>query len=137
MPNTSGDIFPVGLLAQDASGVIQVWNGSAWVTYTGSAPTNVPRPNPGPLPYPASGGAGATLVSQVGGGGGVSYSLPSVASVPGPYTVIKTDSGAGAVTVNTPDGALINGASSYVLVNQYQSATFQLLGGAWYVVSNN
>ena len=158
MPNIHGDIFPVGLVAQDASGVIQVWNGSAWVTYAGVVPTNVPRANPGLPIYPPEESVqyvngvlqvwnGSAWVTYSGGSGAGStlvlkttstYTLPTVASTPGSYTVFKSDATAsGNVTVVTPDGSLINGASSYVLATLNQYATFELSGGNWYVVANN
>jgi hypothetical protein len=87
--------------------------------------------------YVGANGTTNTFVGQVGGSVGVTYDLPLASSTPPPYTVIKTDSGVGAVTVTTTDSTTINGDSSYLLVNTYQYATFGLISGEWYVLANN
>ena len=144
IPNISGDVFPVGLLAQ-FNGVVQVWNGSSWVTYTGSTPTNVPRASE-PLPtyyatvsISASTGLNSanTLVLAAGGASGITATLPPLPSS-GSVTVFKSDSAVGAVLVIGFGGSTINSETDgYSLVNQNQYATFKPTPVGWVVTANN
>lgn len=40
------------------------------------------------------------------------------------------------VTVNTADGALIDGESEYIMQSPYESITVILQGGEWHLVSH-
>ena len=67
--------------------------------------------------------------------GAVTINLPAVAGVTRRrYEVIKTDSSANAVTLDGNASETINGATTFALSTQYQSATIVTDGSAWYVV---
>lgn len=78
--------------------------------------------------------ASELTVFATAGAGGITITLSSIANGRR-HEVIKIDSGAGAVTVVPPaGGATINGASSYVMFTQNQSATFASNGTNYYVL---
>lgn len=75
--------------------------------------------------------AGNIFGKCIGGSGGISLALPSPVGLAGQkITLMKTDSGVGAVTLT---GAI----QAWSLSNQYQYATFESDGANWYVVANN
>lgn len=96
-----------------------------------------------PTPYSASGVVPTTVdfIRATGGSGGITLTLtPSANVVTGPsgtYTVYQTyrakkvDSAAGLITFIDPNGALFDGASSYVLSQQGQWADFIWNGTSW------
>jgi hypothetical protein len=74
-----------------------------------------------------------SLLLVTGGTTGVTVTLP--AGVKGArYTIKKTDSGVGAVTVATTSGQLIDGATTYRLDTRYDTLTVEYGTSAWYVV---
>lgn len=78
-------------------------------------------------------GAGQNLFATcVGGGAGINRGLPPASGLAGQrVTVIKTDSGVGAVGVSGAFGG------TYYLSNQYQYAVFESDGIGWYIVGAN
>lgn len=82
--------------------------------------------------------SGNVLVLATGGAGGITVTLPTAVGAAGQSACIKkTDSGVGAVTVATTGGQTIDGASTYLLVNQYQYVTVQSDGSNWWIVAQN
>lgn len=80
---------------------------------------------------------GDTIASDInlvaGGAGGIGVKLP--APVSGKMVIVKkSDSAAGAVTVNQNGSETIDGATSKVLYYQFESMTFVSDGTNWFVV---
>ena len=80
---------------------------------------------------------GDTIASDInlvaGGAGGIGVKLP--APVSGKMVIVKkSDSAAGAVTVNQNGSETIDGATSKVLYYQYESMTFVSDGTNWFIV---
>lgn len=67
---------------------------------------------------------------------GLSVELPSAVLVSGQsVTLMKTDSGAQAVTITTYGSEKINGQDTYVLDDQYDTVTLVSNGEHWFIVS--
>lgn len=78
------------------------------------------------------------VIEGTGGAGGITLSLPSAAANANKvFYAKKVDSGAGAVTINDVAAALIDGDSSYVLLNQWQYVVLQSNGTRWNVIGGN
>ena len=111
------------------------WND---VHQTGSVPT--PYNTNGVVP------TSVDLIRATGGSGGIALALtPGTAVFTGPsgvfsiyqtYYAMKVDAGAGVITFTDLNGALLNGASSYVLENQWQWAIFCWNGTSWDAFGN-
>lgn len=82
-------------------------------------------------------GDGSALILADATSGAFAVSLPVVATLTAGWqvTVIKTDSGSNAVTVDTPGAETINGAASRSLALQYQAETYVFDGTNWKVSS--
>jgi hypothetical protein len=85
--------------------------------------------------------ANTTEVEEASGGGsGIVRTLPSAVANPGMVIRCKKiDAGAGTITYVDAAGALIDGASSYILSNQWQYVVLQAsnISGNWNVIGNN
>ena len=83
--------------------------------------------------YAASAGDSVILANT--SGGSFAVTLPSASGVRGQqYTVKKTDSSAGTVTVVAPSGQLIDGAPTRQLTAQYAAVTVLSDGSGWQVL---
>lgn len=68
--------------------------------------------------------------------GAMSINLYAVSGQSGKrVTVIKTDTSANAVTIDGSGAETINGLTTYVITGQYQSATVETNGTAWFIRS--
>lgn len=77
-----------------------------------------------------------TFVKATSGAGGITLTLPSAAAAAGQsIRIIKVDTGVGGVTLNTTGGQTINGLSTYVLTNQWQTVSVESDNSNWIVVS--
>ena len=64
--------------------------------------------------------------------------LPAVSGSAGLYyTIIKSDSSANAVTIDGASAETINGATTFVLTQQYQSVVLRCDGAAWFTQPNS
>jgi hypothetical protein len=83
--------------------------------------------------YTAS--AGDSVILADASRGAFAVTLPSASGARGrQYTVKKTDSSAGAVTVAAPGGELIDGAPARQLTAQYAAVTVLSDGSGWHVL---
>jgi len=76
------------------------------------------------------------------GGGGITYSMPTPAQAGTMITLIKVDSGAGALTINPFASETFNwlnhpAMASYSLINQGQAACFVSDGTNWWLKFGN
>lgn len=70
-------------------------------------------------------------------GGAFTVTLPAVASFQHKvYTIMKTDSGGNAVTVDGNASETINGATTQALAAQYDSITIVCNGTAWFIIAD-
>jgi hypothetical protein len=86
------------------------------------------------------------VIRATGGAGGITLTLsPAIYSTNSPqgplflcqvYYALKIDAGVGIITFVDPNGALFNGQSSYILINQWQWAIFMWNGTTWDVIGN-
>ncbi len=96
----------------------------------------------GPAATPAATGnvaAAAPLVLATSGAAGITLTLPAAASVPAGFliTVLKVDSGAGALAIAAAGSDKISGASSVSLPSQYDFLRVISDGTAnWYTVGS-
>jgi hypothetical protein len=75
------------------------------------------------------------VVAGTGGAGGITLTLPAVASSQyKTYQVVKVDAGAGAVTLDGDGSETINGATTYALSAQYDAVTIWCDGTEWFVL---
>ena len=81
---------------------------------------------------------GGVLVKATGGAAGITLTLPTAVGRSGQIACIKkVDNGVGTVTIATTGSETVDGASTYLLVNQYQYVTVESDGSNWFVVANN
>jgi hypothetical protein len=74
------------------------------------------------------------VIAATGGAGGITLTLPAVASMQyKTFTVVKVDSGAGAVTLDGSGAETINGAATYALATQWTKVTVWCDGAQWIV----
>ena len=96
----------------------------------------------GPVATPAATGAiaaTAPVVLATSGAAGITLTLPAAASVPAGFlvTVVKIDSGAGALAIAAAGSDKISGASSVSLASQYDYLRIISDGTAnWYTVGS-
>lgn len=78
------------------------------------------------------------LLASDASGGAYTQNLPAGTDIFPGYRVgvIKVDSSANAITIDAAGGDTINGATTYTLSDQYESATFVWNGSEWFVESN-
>ena len=82
--------------------------------------------------------AGDETVLLTAGAGGITRTLPTAVGVDGQEYILKrVDAGAGNVTIDTTSAQTIDGATSYILSNQWQYVTVQSDGANWVIVGNN
>ena len=75
-------------------------------------------------------------ILATGGAGGITITLPAVATVTGQrFTIIKADNGAGAITVATTSSQTINGVTTQSLASQYNKITVQSDGSVWWIIN--
>lgn len=75
------------------------------------------------------------VVVGTGGAGGITLTLPAVASSQYKlYHAVKEDDGAGAVTLDGNSSETINGATTYALSAQYDAVTIWCDGSEWFVL---
>jgi hypothetical protein len=86
----------------------------------------------------ATGGALTTddrIVAATGGAGGITLVLPQASTVQYKViTVVKVDSGAGAVTLDGYSTETINGVATYPLAAQWNRVTVWCDGAQWIVI---
>jgi len=76
------------------------------------------------------------VIAATGGAGGITLALPQASTVPyKTYTVVKTDSGAGAVTLDGYGAETINGAATYALAAQWNRVTVWCDGSQWIILN--
>lgn len=81
-------------------------------------------------PYSATGNQ-VVLVNATGGA--VTVSLPSAVTTTTPIEVKKTDSSSNAITVDPVGAQTVDGAATYLITLQYESAKFISDGTNWFV----
>jgi hypothetical protein len=71
-------------------------------------------------------------------GGGFTLTLPVAATAGNGFKVsfIKTDSSSNNVTIDGDGSETINGATSYVFTNQYETVTLLCTGSSWNIISS-
>ena len=75
-----------------------------------------------------------SVVLATGGASGITITLPTATTKGQRYTIKKTDSAAGAVTVATTSSQTIDGATTKTLAAQYDRLTVVSDGAAWFIV---
>lgn len=79
---------------------------------------------------------GNLYVDATAGASGIALTLPTAVVPKGRrICILMVDAGAGGVTINTTNVQAINGGSSYVLTNQWQTVTLESNGANWRVVA--
>ena len=81
---------------------------------------------------------GDYCVQATAGAGGITITLPTAVGRSGiPFFVKRVDTGAGNVTVATTSSETIDGATSYLLTNQWQLIVVRSNGTGWIIESAN
>lgn len=81
-------------------------------------------------------GGGNVMIDATAGAGGITLTLPTAVGLSGQSArVTMIDTGVGGVTINTTSSQTINGSLTYVLTDQWQTATFESNGANWRVVA--
>lgn len=75
------------------------------------------------------------VVAGTGGASGITLTLPAVSTCQYKvFTVVKVDSGAGAVTLDGDGTETINGSATYALSSQWDKVTVWNTGTEWIVI---
>lgn len=75
------------------------------------------------------------LVKAIAGAGGITLTLPTAAGLSGNIIrVIQIDTGVGGVIISTVGGQTINGSSSYILTNQWQTISMESDNANWIII---